>query len=245
MAGPISAISNAEWKLLARNAAVPLTATVTPLAVSVLFVITGNGRAGWGFPVAVMMISMFAMTAYMTSAGSLSYRRDELYLKRLRCAESSDSQVLLGVLSPVIVGTLVQCLLMLIVVGIAGPAIPGNPLLLVLVLALGTSMSVLLGMATTGITASAEQAQTAATPVVLLLLGSAVWAGMSTADQLNPIQLALPGGAVVDLMRLSYEAGGSFGSQLLAALPALGVLLAWTLVSAVAAHRLFRWEPRR
>lgn len=244
MAGPVGAISNAEWKLLVRNAAVPLTATVTPLAVSVLFVIMGNGRAGWGFPVAVMMISMFAMTAYMTSAGSLSYRRDELYLKRLRCGEASDGQVLLGVLSPVILGTLVQCLLMLVVVGIAGPAIPRNPLLLVLVLVLGTSLSVLLGMATTGITASAEQAQTAATPIVLLLLGSAVWAGV-TADQLDPIQLALPGGAVVDLMRLSYEVGGSFGSQLLAALPALGVLLAWTLGSAVAAHRLFRWEPRR
>jgi ABC-2 type transport system permease protein len=243
----LGSIFRAELKLLSRNVAVAVAATVLPLAVAAYLVYTGKSSPhaiGWAVPITLILLLLFGMTGYMTSAGSLSARRDDLYLKRLRCGEASDSVVLLGVLSPVIVVTLAQCLLVLVVTAIAGPAVPTNPVLLVAVLLAGTVLAVTAGMATSGVTTSSEQAQTAAMPFFLVLLGSGVWASFDIAEGLSTPQRLLPGGAVLDLVRLSYDTSGTFVGQLADGLPALGVLAAWVLIGVLVGKRYFRWEPR-
>ena len=50
-----------------------------------------------------------------------------------------------------------------------------------------------LGMATTGFASSGEQAQTVATPVFFVLIGTAVWAGMNLADGLDLMHQLTPG----------------------------------------------------
>ncbi|SFQ42935.1 ABC-2 type transport system permease protein [Amycolatopsis arida] len=249
MGTALAAISRAELTLLTRNLAMIAAGVLMPLAVAATFVFTGRTSphvVGWGFEVSMMLMLLFGMSAYMTSAASLSYRRDELYLKRLRSGPVSDTTVLLGVLSPVIVLTLAQCLLMLVVVAVAGPAVPANPLLVLLVLLAGTAVGVTAGMATTGVTHSAEQAQTVGLPFLILLVGSGVWAGMDIAHGLSPVQLLLPGGAVLEVLRQAYGGGEStFTGQLAASAPGLGVLVAWVALGGLAARRWFRWEPRR
>lgn len=247
MSTALGAIFRAETKLMLRNTSVAIAALLMPVIIAGLFLYTGGEGttgAGWGFPLAMMLLMVFSMSTLTTAAASLSYRRDELYLKRLRCGESPDSVVLLGVLSPVLLVTLLQSVLMVGIIAVAGPALPANPLLLVFVIIAGTALGVGLGMATTGITSSSEQAQTAALPLVFVLIGSAVWAGVDLAEGLSQLQRALPGGAVVELMHLSYDDARSFTGALAEALPAMAALVAWVLVGWYAARRLFRWEPR-
>jgi len=243
----LGSIFRAELKLLSRNVAVAVAATLMPLAMAGYLVFTGKNSPhaiGWAVPTTLILLLLFGVTGYITSAGSLSARRDDLYLKRLRCGEASDAVVLFGVLSPVIAVTLAQCALVLVVTGFAGSAVPTNPVLLVLVLIAGTVLAVTAGMATSGVTTSSEQAQTAAMPFFLVLLGSGVWASFDIATGLSTPQRLLPGGAVLDLVRLSYDTTGTFVGQLADGLPALGVLAVWVLIGVVVGKRYFRWEPR-
>ncbi|MBK1786302.1 ABC transporter permease [Prauserella cavernicola] len=247
MSGALGAIFRAETKLLARNSAVAVSAVLVPAAMGVLFLNADDllPGAGTSFLVTLMLLTVFGMSGCITAAASLSYRRDELYLKRLRSGNASDTTVLLGVLSPAIGVTLAQSVLMVVLVGTIASMLPTNPLLLLAVIVLGAALSIGLGMAVTGITSSSEQAQTVATPVVFALLGSGFWAGMSLTEGLSTLQLALPGGAVAELLRLAYSETSTFTGQLAEGLPALGVLAAWTVLALSAARRLFRWEPRQ
>lgn len=60
-------------------------------------------------------------------------------------------------------------------------------------------------------------------------------------ENLGALGWVLPGGALLDLVRLSYDATSGFAGQFGDALPAIGVLIAWTLLGGFAAKRLFRW----
>lgn len=243
----LGAIYRAELKLLSRNTAVAISATALPLLFGTGFVLVCKLAPiplGWPYGVAMQLMIVFGMTACVTSATTVSYRRDELYLKRLRCGEASSTTVLLGVLSPVITATLIQCLVMLTITGFAAPAIPTNPALLVVLLLAGTGMSVAVGVASAGVTSSGEQAQVVALPFFLLLVGSLVWAGTDLADGLSVAQRLLPGGAALELARLSYGASGGFVSQLAAGVLPVMVLLGWAVLGILAASKYFRWEPR-
>ncbi|OQO89415.1 ABC transporter [Saccharomonospora piscinae] len=246
----IAAISGAEARLLVRNTAVAVAALVMPLVIAGMFVVSGLQQSppdGWGYFVALMLVTVFGMSGCISAAGTLTYRRDELYLKRLRCSQSSDATILAGVLAPAVVVTIAQCAIVLAIIGIAASSLPAHPPLLVAVIVLGTVMSVGLGMATTGFSSSGEQAQTVATPVFFVLIGTAIWAGMSLGDGpdgLSPVQALSPGGAVVQLAQLSYDSGSTLAGAAAEALPSLAALAGWAVVGAGAARRYFRWEPR-
>ncbi|EHR60264.1 ABC transporter permease [Saccharomonospora cyanea] len=242
----LSSIFTAELRLLVRNTAVAVSALLMPLVIGGMFVVSGLQQApaaGWGFYVALMLLTVFGMSGCIAAAGTLTYRRDELYLKRLRCSEASDATILAGVLAPVVVVTVVQCLLMVVVTAVAAESLPANPVLLVAVIVFGTVCSVGLGMATTGFASSGEQAQTVATPVFFVLIGTAIWAATDLAEGLSTVQMLSPGGAVVQLTQLAYT-GAPLSETASGALPALGGLVAWAVLGAGAAKRYFRWEPR-
>jgi len=243
----LTALFKAEVKLIGRNSAVAATATIFPIGMAVAMVFFGKqslGSLGWALPVALQLLLMFGMTVYITTTLALTARREDLYLKRLRSGEAADSTILVGVSSPIIVLGVLQCLVVVGVVWGFGPAAPTNPLLLLVAILLGVAMCATLGFATTGMVSSTQQADMAAMPFFLLLLGTGVWASTNGADGPNMVQTATPGGAVVDLARISYDATASFTAQLGEALPALAALAVWTAIGAVAAKRYFRWEKR-
>ncbi|TCP54017.1 ABC-2 type transport system permease protein [Tamaricihabitans halophyticus] len=246
MIAAVQSIMRAELKLLARNTTVALTATLLPLAFAGVMLAMDQGAAhpiGWAYPIAMQLLVVFGASTYLTSTAALCHRREELYLKRLRSGPASDVTVLVGVLSPVVVLSLLQAGLVLLITGTFAPAAPTNPLLLVLVVLLGTVMCLSLGMATSGYAATGEQAQIVTMPFFLLLVGSAVWASLDIATGLSQLQMVLPGGAVTELTRLAYG-DGSFTAQLTEALPPIGVLVAWTIMGVAVATKAFRWEPR-
>ncbi|EHK89292.1 ABC transporter permease [Saccharomonospora azurea] len=245
----LTAISAAELRLFLRNTAVAVSALLMPLVIGGMFVVNGlqdTPESGWGFFVALMLLTVFGMSGCIAAAGTLSYRRDELYLKRLRCSQASDTTILAGVLAPVVLVTIVQCVLMLLMVGAAAGSAPDNLVLVVVAIVLGTVCSVGLGMATTGFSSSGEQAQTVATPVFFVLIGTAIWAALDLAEGLTMLQMLTPGGAVVQLMHLAYAGSpsGTTTGALSDALPAIGGLALWAAVGVGAAKRYFRWEPR-
>jgi ABC-2 type transport system permease protein len=242
-----SAIASTELRLLLRNTTVAVSALLMPLVVAGLFLLSGlqdTPSAGWGFPATLMLLTVFGMSGCITAAGTLTYRRDELYLKRLRCSQASDATILAGVVAPVAVVTVGQSLLMVVIIAVGASSVPANPLPLLAAIVFGTVMSVGLGMATTGFASSGEQAQTVATPVFFVLIGTAVWAGMNLADGLDLMHQLTPGGAVVQLVWWSYTSEASFPTALTEALPALGGMVGWAAIGAGAARRYFRWEPR-
>lgn len=243
----LTALFRAEVKLLGRNSAVAATATVFPIGMAAALVYFGRanlGALGWAFPVAMQLLLMFGMTVYITTTLALTSRREDLYLKRLRSGEAADSTILVGVSSPVIALGVLQCLLIVVIVGIFGPAVPANPLVLLLAVLLGVAMSATFGFATTGLVSSTQQADMAAMPFFLFLLATGVWSGTNGAAGPAVEQLLTPGGALVDLARIAYGPAGSFVGQLVDAVPALAVLTVWTAIGAVAARRFFRWEKR-
>lgn len=243
----IRALMRAEVRLLRRNSAVAATSTAFPIGVSAFMVYVGRfnlGPLGWALPVAILLLLMFGMTVYMTTTLALTARREDLYLKRLRSGEAGDATILVGVISPIVLLGLLQCALVVVIVWVFGPAGPDNVVLLALTVLLGTAMAAALGMATTGGVGSAQQADMATMPFFFLLIATGVWAGTSGDDGPHIGQLLLPGGAVVDLTRLAYDAEVGLGGQLAGALPGIAVLLGWTAFGALAVRRLFRWEPR-
>lgn len=241
------AIFGAELRLLLRNTTVAVSALLMPLVIAVMFVASGmqdTPSSGWGYLIALILLTVFGMSGCITAAGTLTYRRDELYLKRLRCSQASDAAILVGVLSPVLLVTLVQGLLMVALTAVVASSLPASPLPLVAVIALGTAMSAGMGMATTGFASSGEQAQTVATPVFFVLIGTGIWAGTGLAEGLTTLQQLSPGGAVVQLVALAYDPGATLSASTSELFPALGGMLGWTAVSVGAARRYFRWEPR-
>ncbi|WP_438388862.1 ABC transporter permease [Actinopolyspora saharensis] len=242
-----TAIFSAELKLLFRNTAVVMSTILLPLLFGAGFAFFGKimpSPLGWGYYAGMQLIMVFGMTSCVMAASSVSYRRDALYLKRLRCGEASNATVLIGTVSPVALLSAIQCLLMLLITGLVGPAVPTNPLLLVGLVLAGIAMSMSIGVAATGLTSSGEQAQTVATPFFFLLIGSLLWAGIDIADGLNAVQRLLPGGAILELTMLSYDSGESFVGQLMDGALPLIVLAGWTALGLLAANQYFRWEPR-
>ncbi|KAA5836956.1 ABC transporter permease [Saccharopolyspora hirsuta] len=240
MSSAVLALGRTEWKLLSRNKAVLISATLVPLLLG--FVLANNipagaGPAAWSVVLGMQLLAVQGFTLYFTTTATLASRREDRYLKRLRSGEVSDAAILSGLLLPVVLLGLVQTV---VVVGIAlavGAPAPVNPVPLVLAVLLGAAMSMAAGAATSAWTASSEQAQITTMPWFLVLIGGAVWVSMS--GEITPLTYLVPSGGVMDLVRVAMT-----GESLLAALPATGALLAWTVVLTVLARTWFRWEPR-
>ncbi|MFF5986761.1 ABC transporter permease [Prauserella flavalba] len=241
------ALLRTEVKLVGRNATVAGTATLFPVGMAVLLVLFSRdtlGGLGWALPVAMQLALMCGMTVYITTTLTLTTRREDLYLKRLRTSECSDATILAGLSSPPLLLGLVQCLVVVAIVWAFGPAAPSNVPLLLLGILLAVGMCTVLAIATTGLVSTTQQADMAAMPFFLFLIGTVIWAATGGVEGPDVVQLLLPGGALLDLTRLAYDSSLGVGSQFADAAPAVGVLVAWTLLGAFAAKRLFRWEKR-
>lgn len=237
-----AAIARAEFVLLRRNTTVLLASTGLPIAMTVgsVFFVPGEvGTDGWGLLLGILLSLVLGSAVYMTATLTLTARREDLYLKRLRTSEAGDATIVAGLLSPTVAIGLLQCAVAVVVITVAGGARPpALPVLLVGVL-IATLLVVLTAVATTGVIRGTEQADAATLPFFTFLVLGAVWAAFEGTRSVVP--LFLPGGAIVAVLRAAVDPAGGVA----AALPGLGVLCAWCLLAGLLARRMFRWEPRR
>ena len=68
-----SAIAATELRLLFRNTTVAVSALLMPLVIAVMFLVSGlqdTPSAGWGFPAALMLLTVFGMSDYVLLFGT-------------------------------------------------------------------------------------------------------------------------------------------------------------------------------
>ncbi|MFC4014860.1 ABC transporter permease [Nonomuraea purpurea] len=176
---------------------------------------------------------LLSITAFMNIVVTLTTRRDQLVLKRLRAGRLTDAQILLGQIASTATQTVVLIAVCAVAVRLAGVALPQNPLLFAGAAVAGAVVSSLLGAAYTAVIPRTELAAAFTMPVFLA-------AGVA-AGAMGPIPLPSWLQAALDLLPTSAVVHAVRTGE--AALPALN-LAVWAVVGLVAL-RWFRWEPRR
>lgn len=237
------AMSHAEVKLLLRNKMVATTATLVPILMAIVMVRAFGSPGMWPLVISTLLLFALGFTVYFTVSTALTSRRQDLYLKRLRNGEPSAATIMIGTLSPVVVLGLAQSAIMIGIAVAFGAPVPRNPLLLLLAVLGGLLMCLAVGVVTSAYTSTAEQAQITTSPFLLALLAGGTWVSMQVDGEVTLVMLAIPGGAVADLVRRSLESG-DWMVQLGEAVPSVGIMLLWIVVATLLSQRSFRWEPR-
>ncbi|MFI6497048.1 ABC transporter permease [Nonomuraea typhae] len=180
---------------------------------------------------------ILSLTAFMNIAVSLSTRRDQLILKRLRATRLTDGQILAGEIASTVTQAVVVLLACLAaVMALAEVPFPAHPVAFFGAVIGGAVTMALLGAA---YTALIPRSELAAAMVMPFFLVCAVGAG-----GMGPLLQYLPGWLqnVFGLLPTSAAVHAMCTGEL--ALPALN-LAVWALAALVAIRLRFRWEPRR
>ncbi|SDQ94537.1 ABC transporter permease [Thermostaphylospora chromogena] len=248
---------------LGRNQTALFTVVLMPFLLVVMYIGLGRDRAMdiSGVPATLFVLTgmpgmLLGFAVFINLVNSLTARREELLLKRLRSKVSP-----VGILGGTALGALIvflgqiAFLVVWTVQGEDGP-LPANLPLWLIAAVLGTAVFALLAIAYTGITPNTELAQiTVLPPLLIIMMATPFYVPTSAMPPvLATVSKVMPTTPVVEIMRTAYLGrdfvGGEgeplgFAEQWVAALPSFGVLLAWGVVAVLLAHRLFRWEPRR
>ncbi|MEO3790693.1 ABC transporter permease [Nonomuraea sp. B10E15] len=236
-------IALSELVQIFRNRLVLVTSLVMPVAVSSFFIYRHDVFAALGslgYIAAVVMFTVGAFGLYATTVTTLAARRQNLFLKRLRSTAAGDTGILSGLLLPITVISLLQvAAIMTVLATVAGA--PDNVLLLAAAVLAMVIMMLGLGLATAGLTNSAEHAQVTTLPVSIGTIAVASWVGISGTEELALLKRLLPGGSATELVVNAWNGGVPLADSLLL----LGPTLGWVIVAVTLASRIFRWEPRR
>ena len=231
------AIGQAELKLFWRNRTALFNSLLLPLIIVPLLISAEVD----GVPLVVGLVGfVLVMAVYYNLVTVFVARREELVLKRLRVGELTDPEVLFGAALPSMVIAVGQMVLFAVIVGaMTGIRLPSKPWFLLLAVVGGVVVFALLAAASSAFTRTAEMAQVTTLPVLLAcVIGSGLMFPLSTfPEQIQPALRLLPLTPVVELLQAGWQDGP--------VLQPLIVLAAWTVLSAYAVRRWFRWEPRR
>ncbi|MFJ2029151.1 ABC transporter permease [Streptosporangium sp. NPDC087985] len=192
----------------------------------------------------VLLIATFSQIAI-----TLSARRDQLVLKRLRTTGLSDRAILGGEIGNLVLqSTLLTVVISVALYALTSLPVPRDPLLFLVAVVAGATVLCLLGAALTAIVPRTEIAPVMTMPFFLL-------AGIG-AGGFGPVLDVLPGwvgtvlgllptGSIVEAAKVAYAADGTLAGDLrAAAVPALR-LAVWAAIGLVALMRWFRWETRK
>ncbi|GIH79763.1 ABC transporter permease [Planobispora longispora] len=192
----------------------------------------------------VLVISTFNQIVVTITA-----RRDQLLLKRMRTTGLGDGSILGGeVANLVLQSTLLAAVISGVLYATTSLPVPRDPLLFALAVVLGSTVLCLLGVAFTPLVPRAEIAAAMAMPFFMLAgLGGGGFGplGEMLPDWVGTALGLLPTEAITDLARTAYAPDGTLAGDLrAAAVPALN-LAVWTAIALLVIARRFRWEPRR
>ncbi|WP_329463993.1 ABC transporter permease [Streptomyces sp. NBC_01431] len=247
----MKALGRAELTLLGRNKSALFTMLALPslLTYSLYSAVQSMDLKRAGLTVGTVLLPgalgyVLLFAVYSTLSGVYVIRREELVLKRLRTGELRDLEILAGAALPALVLGLAQSVLLA-----AGCAVlmdvpvPGTVWLAAVGLLLGMGLMGALAAATAALTKSAEAAQIAVLPLMMVsILGSGMVVPLDTLpDQLAAVCEMLPLTPVIGLIRDGWTTGTGAGDVLRELL----VMVVWTFIAVLVVRKRFRWEPRR
>lgn len=240
-----AALCASELRLLVRNRATATFALGLPLAVGIWLAWQQpdfglEPAAVWPAIISAQVIAMLGFAVYIATAATFAARRQDLFLKRLRSGETADSAILAGLALPTVLVALAQVAIVLAFSTSAGAPWPESPALVLLAIVAAAAMCSTSGLLTSCFTQSAEQAQFTTAPFFLALLVGGMLV-MRESGEATLAQLAIPGGAVAELIRLAWLPDVSLAADVA---PMLGLIVFWIGVPALVAIRFFRWSPR-
>lgn len=152
-AGRITSIALMELRIIFRNKTVLLGAVLMPIAMAVYIFYFGAEQMVGPSANAVMagltLMIVALLGVYLTATTTIATRREELFLKRLRSGESSDTVIWLGMLAPIVALVAGQLAIIAVGFGMAGMDAPARPLVV-----LGTVLGFLVLCATVGMLTS-------------------------------------------------------------------------------------------
>lgn len=236
----ISTIAGAELRMLVRNRLVAACALLIPLGLGAFFIFGVPIQGPAGFTAALLLAVVAGMGVYVTATTTLAARRQTLFLKRLRSGAASDAQIIVGLVLPIVLVNVLQVGIVFTALGITSERAPAEPWLLVATVLAVELMFAALALATAGVTNSPEHAQVTTLPVFLVAVGAPVLAVVLPRDRAGWLIDLLPAGALAELFDAAWDGGDVSRVPFL-----LAVTVAWTLVAALIARVMFRWEPRR
>src|SRR5699024_1727173 len=235
-----------------------------PLLFAFLTLQLPNDEVLPGFGMAEMvMLSMMGAISLVLGLGHVSNvftaRRESLVLKRFRVSGVPQVVIFGGIIGVVTVFSLFIAVLMggLILMMPSG-ALPRDPLMLLVAIVLGSIAFSVMWVLITPLVRNAESAQMVVmVPMMILLFASGGIFSLEFlpegARQVMSLVPSVPPGEMVQAAYTGHDVfGGSAGAQERsylglwgAALPSLGVMLAWIVLLALAVRRFFRWDPRQ
>ncbi len=237
----IGAQTALETRMLLRNGEQLLLTVVIPTLLLVLFsavdiVDTGAGEAVDFLAPGILALAVMS-TAFTGQAIATGFERRYGVLKRLGASPLPRWALMTAKTGSVLVTEILQVVLLTVIAFALGWSPHGDPLSVLLLLALGTAAFSGLGLLMAG-TLRAEATLAAANLVFLLLLvggGVIVPLDRFPAAARSVLEL-LPISALSDGLRdvLQHGAGVPWGD--------LGVLAAWAVLGLGAAARWFRWD---
>ncbi|MGI5249649.1 ABC transporter permease [Actinacidiphila glaucinigra] len=237
----IGAQTALETRMLLRNGEQLLLTVVIPTLLLVLFsavdiVDTGAGKAVDFLTPGVLALAVMS-TAFTGQAIATGFERRYGVLKRLGASPLPRWALMTAKTGSVLVTEVLQIALLTVIAFALGWSPSGNPLAVLLLLALGTAAFSGLGLLMAG-TLRAEATLAAANLVFLLLLvGGGVIVPLDRfPGAARSILELLPISALSDGLRdvLQHGAGMPWGD--------LGILAVWAVLGLGAAARWFRWE---
>lgn len=237
----IGAQTALETRMLLRNGEQLLLTVVIPTLLLVLFsavdiVDTGAGKAVDFLTPGVLALAVMS-TAFTGQAIATGFERRYGVLKRLGASPLPRWALMTAKTGSVLVTEVLQIALLTVIAFALGWSPSGNPLAVLLLLALGTAAFSGLGLLMAG-TLRAEATLAAANLVFLLLLvGGGVIVPLDRfPDTARSVLELLPISALSDGLRdvLQHGAGMPWGD--------LGILAVWAVLGLGAAARWFRWE---
>jgi ABC-2 type transport system permease protein len=215
-----------------------------------LFLLLGSVYSGhiYGVPAAQALLAALlgygcAMVAFAGLAITLTIRREQAVLKRLRATPLPPPTYVASLLtSTVLVFAAETVALFLLGRVVFGTPLPAHPGSLALLVVLGSVSFAALGVGLSGLIRSAEGSSAVVNLIVLPMafLSGAFGPTHHYPRFLRAIGDVLPLKYLVDLANAVYLHKHSFWSQG----TAIGVLAAWGVAGVVAAVFKFRWEPR-
>ncbi|OIV38675.1 hypothetical protein BIV57_04625 [Mangrovactinospora gilvigrisea] len=235
----IASVARAEVRLTLRNRSALALGALMPGVMVLAFYKAAQGAGGLVMVSGMGWVLLFSL--YTGPVGTLTTRREQLVLKRMRTGELTDREVLAGTVSA---NALLAGLQLLVLLAAGIPmlkvAAPPAPAALLAGLVGGAALCLLLAASTSGLSKSYEATAMTTLPLFLLtMLGGGLAVPLDKFPHpVAEIAALLPLSPVLELLRIGWTGGGGMPKALL-------VLAVWLVLGWCAATRWFRWEPRR
>ncbi|RJK93767.1 ABC transporter permease [Vallicoccus soli] len=234
-----------ELRLLLRNGEQLLITLVIPLAALLGLVLTTAVDLGPGERVEVALPGVLALaalsTAFTGQAIGTGFERRYGVLKRLAASPLPKAGLVAGKTLSVVAVEVLQVVLLVGAALALGWQARGEPLLAVLLLALGTAAFSGLALLMAGtLRAEATLAVANLAYLVLVAVGGVAVPLAQYPEAVQGLFALTPVGALTEGLRAALDAGGSGATG--TPWGPLAVLTAWAVAAVAAAARAFRWE---